>query len=314
MGLIFPYYCQNRKIKTIGTLHKTNSIYFYQFYFIIAFSAFVLYICFDFVCMQEFVMKKFALSTLVLSLILTGCATTQKVAKDAHGHDDHHHGWSYEHPEQWGDEEVNKLCSVGKEQSPIDIKQAIKPQPTSDKAINLVENYQAQNFTVKNNGHTIVFDVADQSKSSVSVNGVKYDLLQFHYHIPSEHTVMNAHYPLEIHFVHKNDEGNLAVVGVLFNVGKHNNALQKVITGLPSKGKDGTLTGFDIGSLMPKNSNAYAYNGSLTTPPCSEQVQWLLKSDAVDASDAQLRTLAELYDGNNRPVQPQGNREVLLIK
>lgn len=259
-------------------------------------------------------MKKFALSALALSLVLTGCATTQKVAKDTHGHDEHHHGWSYEHPEKWGDEEVNKLCSAGQEQSPINIKQATKPQPDSDKAINLVENYQAQNFTVKNNGHTIVFDVADQSKSSVSVNGVKYDLLQFHYHIPSEHTVMNAHYPLEIHFVHKNNKGNLAVVGVLFNVGKHNDALHQIITNLPSEGKDGVLTSFDIGSLMPKNSSAYAYNGSLTTPPCSEQVQWLLKSDAVDASGAQLRILAELYDGNNRPVQPQGNREVLIIK
>lgn len=258
-------------------------------------------------------MKKFALSALALSLVLTGCATTQKVAKDA-SHDDHHHSWNYEHPEKWGDEEVNKLCSAGHEQSPIDIRQATKPQPNSDKAIKLVENYQAQNFTVKNNGHTIVFDVADQSKSSVSVNGVKYDLLQFHYHIPSEHTVMNTHYPLEIHFVHKNDEGNLAVVGVLFNVGKHNDSLQQIITGLPNKGKDGTLKDFDIGSLMPQDSHAYAYDGSLTTPPCSEKVQWLLKSDAVDASGDQLSTLAELYDKNNRPVQPTGNREVLLIK
>ncbi|WP_066803451.1 carbonic anhydrase [Moraxella oblonga] len=258
-------------------------------------------------------MKRFVLSSLALSLILTGCTTTLPIVEDTHVHD-HHHDWDYEHPEKWGDEEVNKLCSAGQEQSPIDIKQALRVEPTSDKDIKLTENYQAQDFTVKNNGHTIVFDVANQSKSQIVVNGTTYDLLQFHYHIPSEHTVMNTHYPLEIHFVHKSQQGNLAVVGVLFNTGKHNDPLQQIITGLPNEGENGTLSNFNIGSLMPKDSNAYAYNGSLTTPPCLEKVQWLLKADPVDASGAQLRTLAKLYDGNNRPVQPPGDRQIILTK
>lgn len=267
-------------------------------------------------------MKKIALSFLASALVLAGCGTTQgtdkpmvkptpiahKHSHHKHSHDHKHdHHWDYEHPERWGDLEVNKLCSVGKSQSPIDIQKV--EQPLKGK-VKLVEQYQPQAFKVKNNGHTIVFDVVDDKKSSVLVNGVPYKLLQFHYHVPSEHTVMNEHYPLEIHFVHQNNAGNLAVVGVLVNAGKFNQALNQIITNLPDEQKEGSLKAFDIGTLMPKGSKTYAYDGSLTTPPCSEQVQWLLKAKPIDADSAQLGTLAKLYNGNNRPVQPQGDRVV----
>ncbi|MDO4897123.1 MAG: carbonic anhydrase family protein [Moraxella sp.] len=260
-------------------------------------------------------MKRLSISVLAFSLMMSGCTIIPKSHTQTHNHHhDHSHGWDYEHPEKWGDQEVNKLCTAGQKQSPIDVKKVTRPLPDSNKIIKLDENHQAQDFSVKNNGHTIIFDVKDQNQSSISVNGINYHLLQFHYHIPSEHTVMNTNYPLEIHFVYKSNTDDLAVVGVLANLGKYNASLQQIITNLPNKKKDNTtLTNFNIGSLMPKGGGVYTYDGSLTTPPCSEKVQWLLKSEPIQADKTQLNTLSKLYNGNNRPVQPQNDREILLI-
>lgn len=235
-----------------------------------------------------------------------------------HHHHEHGHAphWGYANselpPERWGDIEVNKLCKQGKAQSPINITEVTKPNKANK--FELIPAYQTQNFTIKNNGHTIVFDVKDPNVSKLNINGTTYQLLQFHYHVPSEHTVMNAYYPLELHFVHKNDNNGLAVVGVLVDKGDANDQLNKILTNLPSLGAaDSTLENFNVSSIMPKGGSTYAYEGSLTTPPCDEQVQWLLKSQPIHASTEQLKILSALYDGNNRPVQPQGNRTVYTI-
>lgn len=260
-------------------------------------------------------MFKPTLAVSVLALALSACTTTGSHAPKhdhAHDHSHAHHGWDYAHPEKWGDLEVNKLCSTGVEQSPIDINKVVKPLPNAKGNFDLVPNYTASNFEVENNGHTIVFNAKDD-KNTLSVNGVNYKLLQFHYHVPSEHTVMNASYPLEIHFVHQNANGGLAVVGVLVKKGATNAHLGKILTDLPSDDKrKGTLANFDVSTIMPKGSATYAYDGSLTTPPCSEKVQWLLQAKPITADGKQLDTLAKLYNGNNRPVQPQGNRTVYI--
>lgn len=265
-------------------------------------------------------MKKLALFTTTILLVsaLTACTTTQMSKPThhhpvkAHHHDHDHAHWDYKSPEKWGDLEVNKLCTAGQQQSPINVN-AVTKAPKGK--FNLQGNYTAQDFTIQNNGHTIVFNAKDPKKSTLKVNGTTYELLQFHYHVPSEHTVMNAFYPLEIHFVHKNASGNLAVVGVLVDKGQENKDFGKILTDLPvNDKKDGLLSNFNVETLMPKNSPTYAYDGSLTTPPCSEQVQWLLKSKPIHASVAQLKVLSALYDGNNRPVQPQGNRTISLVE
>lgn len=224
---------------------------------------------------------------------------------------DHHHHWNYDNHDEWGDVEVNKLCKIGQSQSPINIHQVTRSKTDQ---FDLKPNYQSQDFSVKNNGHTIVFNAKDTKKSTLSVNGVNYELLQFHYHVPSEHTVMNAHYPLELHFVHKNDNNELAVVGVMVDRGKQNNDLAKILTNLPVLGApDSTLGNFNVQSLIPSGAT-YAYDGSLTTPPCAERVQWLLKAEPIYASHNQLSVLSKLYDGNNRPVQPQGDRVITLVE
>lgn len=269
--------------------------------------------------MKEIFVKKLVLitSTTLLVSALTACTTTPKIATPNHNHAHHHHHddlthWDYKSPEKWGDLEVNKLCSAGTQQSPINISTVTKaPQGK----FNLQGNYTAQDFTIQNNGHTIVFNAKNPKQSTLNINGTTYELLQFHYHVPSEHTVMNAFYPLEIHFVHKNASGNLAVVGVLVDKGQENQDFGKILTDLPvDNKKDGLLSNFNVETLMPKDSPTYAYDGSLTTPPCSEQVQWLLKSKPIHASIAQLKILSALYEGNNRPVQPQGNRVVDLVE
>ncbi len=267
-------------------------------------------------------MKKSVLSLSVAAgLMLSACvAPSHQVSSQdlhhqnhhkEHHHKDHHH-WDYNNAHQWGDVELNKLCKVGQAQSPINITQVVK---SPNVFFDLRPSYQAQDFTITNNGHAIVFDAVNSAQGVLDINGTRYELLQFHYHIPSEHTVMNAYYPLELHFVHKNAEGGLAVIGVLVDKGAENPQLAKILTDLPTNANTkGVLKGFDVSSIIPKNSETYAYDGSLTTPPCGEQVQWLLKSTPIHASASQLAVLSALYDGNNRPIQPQGARTVYLVE
>ncbi|MDO5770008.1 MAG: carbonic anhydrase family protein [Psychrobacter sp.] len=277
--------------------------------------------------------KALMTGALASTMALAGCQNTKPVThpvdlkvtshpvanqhNDDHGHKQARWGYGAEDrlsPEDWGDLEVNKLCSAGIEQSPINIVKATQPAATSDHALTLIDQYNADDFEVVNNGHTIVFTAKNPKANVLKVNGEPYELLQFHYHVPSEHTVMSTQYPLEIHFVHKSLDNQLAVVGVLVNAGKSNTHLQRVISDLPKKGKSGlTLLQFNVKDLMPKDSKTLAYDGSLTTPPCSERVQWLLKQTPIAASSSQLNRLAEMYEGNNRPLQQQGERTVYYV-
>ncbi|MFB2539631.1 MULTISPECIES: carbonic anhydrase [unclassified Acinetobacter] len=264
----------------------------------------------------------------LLSVTLTACTTTSLQADPdsqptiSVGNLEHgkqlHGTWGYANhqvpPEKWGDAEVNRLCKAGQAQSPIDVHTVTRVAAGSPNQVTLSTHYQADDFDIKNNGHTIVFNTKNPNLNTLELNGTTYKLLQFHYHIPSEHTVMNTYYPLEIHFVHANDAGNLAVIGVLVKNGNKNNDLDGIINNLPISDTSHTLASLNVAHLMPKDSATYTYNGSLTTPPCSEQVHWLLKATPIQASAEQLSVLSKLYDGNNRPIQPQGNRTVYMVE
>ncbi len=284
--------------------------------------------------------KPLLLASIASTLLsLTACQTvsakstnqTTQVVKKVDGHNQnsadqptshsadqpsHEAHWGYgEHgtvaPMYWGHIKGNQLCKTGKQQSPINVAKVVS---NSDEALNIKQNYHSQNFTAKNNGHTVVFTAQNPAKDKLIINGKIYKLLQFHYHSPSEHTIMGQHYPLEIHFVHKSADNQLAVVGVMYKVGFGNAELEKVVNKL-TQATDGAenkvvLSDFNIDSIMPTDSQTYAYSGSLTTPPCSEQVQWLLKAKTVNISSEQLKKFTSLYKGNNRPVQPQGTRKV----
>ena len=220
--------------------------------------------------------------------------------------------WSYEGhtgPKYWGElNEKFKMCKMGKNQSPINIqkealvKACIKP-------LNISYNSKAKN--VLNNGHTIKVNVA--SGSYLYIDGKKFELKQFHFHTPSENKINSKHYPMEAHFVHLNNKGEIAVIGVMFKVGKENKAItkfQNLLTNQINIKKPIYLT-LKADELFPKNRDYYRFDGSLTTPPCSEGVRWFVFKEPVEISKEQLKLFEKIMGENNRPTQPINARKVL---
>lgn len=219
--------------------------------------------------------------------------------------------WSYEgnnSPENWGALGTQyQLCKEGAYQSPIDIRGTIDA-----KLPPLPLHFQSHATNIINNGHTLQLNVDD--KDNFSLDGINFTLKQFHFHTPSENTIEGKSFPLEAHFVHSDENGNLAVLAVMFEVGDKNEALQPIIDYAPTD-KNQTLpldNIIDIASLFPASKHYYRFSGSLTTPPCTEGVRWLVMKDSVSLSLQQLdRFKALLGMHNNRPTQPLNGRMVV---
>jgi carbonic anhydrase len=218
--------------------------------------------------------------------------------------------WTYEGvegPEHWDELCLGYSDCAGTSQSPINIQ-----QPVADAGLAaIVENYQSSAVHILNNGHTQQFTY--DAGSEITVNGEKYNLLQFHFHTPSEHTVNGVAYPMEVHLVHKNAAtGKLAVIGILFEEGAENELLKKFIAHLPAN-KDETYEATDtytVADFLPAGNGYYTYAGSLTTPPCSEIVTWLVLKDHITASIEQIHAIEALEHENNRPLQDLYGRPV----
>jgi len=213
-------------------------------------------------------------------------------------------------PEYWGDLSPEFIaCKIGKNQSPIDVNE----ENTVKACLEPLEvRYVADAAYVLNTGTTI--KVVTKGRSYVVVDGKKFYLRQFHFHAPSEHTVDGRHYPFEAHFVHTDDEGNIAVIGVFFELGEPNPELAKIWDAMPlEKGQKRVLTAkVNPAKLLPEEREYYRYSGSLTTPPCTEGVRWFLIKEPLTLSEDQLLLFEELMGGpNNRPVQPINARKVL---
>ena len=220
--------------------------------------------------------------------------------------------WGYEGdegPSAWGElSPAFSLCGEGRAQSPIDISGAVETQ-----LVDIEFSYGFTANTIGNNGQTIQVDV--DAGSHIVYNGITYDLQQFHFHAPSEHTIDGEAAALEIHFVHQDrNSNNLAVVGVLLTEGASENAgYAAVFDQLPATvGPPAPAGGpLDLKALLPERLGYYTYQGSLTTPPCSEVVRWLLLDTPVELSAAQIAAFTAIYDANARPVQPLGQRDLL---
>jgi len=222
--------------------------------------------------------------------------------------------WSYQghgNAAQWAElDESFKTCKLGKLQSPIDVKTKAVEKSADGKPIGFA--YTAGAGEVVNNGHTVQVNLP--AGGAASIGGVEYKLLQFHFHTPSEEKFDGKPYPLVAHLVHKNAQGQLAVVAVLFKVGKENAALKPVFDKLPPKEGETLAVGtINLTDLLPADPAYYAFMGSLTTPPCSEEVRWQVLKTPVTLSAAQLATFRKLYKMNARPVQPLNGRKVLLV-
>jgi len=219
--------------------------------------------------------------------------------------------WTYsgaEGPNNWGDlSTAYEVCKSGKMQSPVNLQ-----HPQGAGMSGLTFDYNSVPLKILNNGHTIQVNYGQGS--SLTSGNRKYDLLQLHFHTPSEHVVTGKSYPMEMHFVHKAADGTLGVVGVFFKQGKKNIALQEIWNHLPrTAGGEATVEGIAINGydLLPKNRDYFRLVGSLTTPPCSENVQWHIFKDPIEASSAQIQAFSAIIGQNNRPVQQINNR--LLI-
>ena len=219
--------------------------------------------------------------------------------------------WSYEGeagPANWGKLDPNfVMCAIGRNQSPIDLARFtdadLKP---------LKMNYKAAASQIVNNGHTLQVDYAPGS--TLVVDGSEFELKQFHFHSPSENTLNGKHFPLEGHLVHADKAGNLAVVAVMFAEGGANPLLTRLWEHVPPKtGDRGALpAGLNVKTLLPAAHDHYRFNGSLTTPPCSEGVRWLVIKQPAQASKPQIeRFSGTIGEHNNRPVQPTNARAVL---
>lgn len=217
--------------------------------------------------------------------------------------------WGYggaANPTQWSELSPEFVsCELGRDQSPINLSQ-IEEGEVADAKIEF--NYRQTSATVVDNGHTI--QVNYEPGNTISINGEVYELLQFHFHTPSEHQIENESLPMELHLVHQNEAGELAVVGVLMDVGAKNSLIADIWEAIPQGGKKAKGNGItvDAANLLPENKTFVSYQGSLTTPPCSEQVSWNLMLEPIKLSSSQIETFESIYSYNARPVQPLNGR------
>ena len=213
-------------------------------------------------------------------------------------------------PDYWGALSPEfALCADGTAQSPIDIRDASELD-----LVDITFGYGETANNIFNNGHTIQVNVDEGSQ--IVYNEISYSLLQFHLHSPSEHTIDGEAAPMEIHFVHQDpNSGALAVVGILLAADNvENDAYAPIFDNMPSEVGEPAALGeaIDLEALLPEDRRYFTYQGSLTTPPCSEIVRWLLLDTPVQLSKAQIKAFADLYPLNARPTLPLGNRDLLL--
>ena len=199
------------------------------------------------------------------------------------------------------------LCEQGKAQSPIDIKEALQVHPRPLKL-----SYKLPPVSVINNGHSVQVNV--QQGDFATLDGDKFVLQQFHFHSPSENTLNGKSFPMEAHFVHMDADGEVAVIAVMFETGKANPQLEKIWQQMPEKAGDSVTLKEKVSleGLLPKNLTHYRFSGSLTTPPCTEGVRWLVVKQPQTLSEAQLEKFRHaMHHANNRPVQGLHGRVVV---
>ena len=243
-----------------------------------------------------------ALKTIAALFVATTlCCADRVLAEGEH--------WSYEGhggPAKWGELDPEfGACKLGKVQSPIDIRGA--------KAADLPAirfNYKPSPLKLIDNGHTIQVNYAPGS--SIDVGDAHYELLQFHFHKPSEEKVQGKSHAMVAHLVHKSAEGKLAVVAVLLDKGSANPTIDTIWMNLPKEKEKETSVDatVDAATLLPAHKGYYTFQGSLTTPPCSEGVRWFVLKTPTKVSEGEIMAFGKLYPMNARPIQPLNGRSI----
>ena len=214
--------------------------------------------------------------------------------------------WGYgrhDGPAVWAElDPAFRACALGREQSPVDLAGGVRADlPPVD------FDYRPARAVVENTGRTI--QANPDPGSGIVFDGARCALQQFHFHHPGEHTVDGAEMCLEMHLVHRSERGSMAVVGVLFAEGAANAALAPVWAAMPPEaGASSAPVSLDLAALLPAGRETWRYRGSLTTPPCTEGVAWVVLTEPLTLSAAQIDAFAAVYPNNRRPVQPLGER------
>lgn len=266
--------------------------------------------------------KIVAIALITSTASFFGCGQTQDsmvAQKESGGEEDH---WAYHGangPSAWPtlNPEFSD-CGEGLHQSPIDLANAEAVEGSSIQREYLTSTLRIAHrehlVDVINNGHTI--QVTYDEGSTLEIDGTPYDLKQFHFHTPSEHTVEGIRFAMEMHFVHATADGQLAVLGVLFLEGEENPVFRNVIMALPdSPGDEAHFDDviIDVDEFFPLDNRAYRYQGSLTTPPCSESVIWLVALQPVEISAAQAEEFSRRLGDNHRPIQSINDRNIQVV-
>jgi carbonic anhydrase len=245
---------------------------------------------------------------LAVALVATACTTPNH---GAHGGGAEPPHWAYGGaggPEHWGELSPQfSACSSGRSQSPINLM-----GPVKGKLSPLGMSYSANGDEVLNNGHTV--QVNFKPGNVLTVGSQRFELKQFHFHRPSENQINGKSFPMEAHLVHADAQGNLAVVAVMIEDGAANPALQAVWASMPEKANVKVALPQPVSALdlLPARRDYYQFSGSLTTPPCSEGVLWLVMKQPVTATTAQIERFGHvMHHANNRPVQPLFGRVVM---
>lgn len=245
-------------------------------------------------------LKFLALSVLVVAVII-GLADASKLTNAQSLK------WGYGGtvgPGNWADLSPEFVtCKIGKKQSPINLENG------TDANLPAIEfAYKNTPFTITNRGYDLQINY--EPGSYAIIGNKKYELLQFHFHSPSEHTLNGNAYPMEAHLVHQSEDGEYAVVGVLALQGKKNDFIEALWSNIPESGAKKTVSGIEINAsaLLPEDKSYYHYTGSFTTPPCTEGVNWNVFETPIEVSTQQIVDYYALYQGNARPVQALNNR------
>jgi carbonic anhydrase len=245
----------------------------------------------------------------VIAIVAAAAMTTAAVC---YGAESSEH-WSYAGatgPAKWSTlSKEFKECKTGEHQSPIDI-----PDEKARKGdlSPLLFNYKPSALKIIDNGHSIQVNYAPGS--FVTVEGKRYELQQFHFHKPAEEKIDGKGHDMDAHLVHKGPDGKLMVIAVLMDTGKENKLIKALWDNLPKeKGKEQSVDAVKINAvdLLPDNKGYYSYAGSLTTPPCSEQVTWYVLKAPVQVSADEIARFARIYPMNARPIQPLNDRDIL---
>ncbi len=242
--------------------------------------------------------------------MLQGFALSLVVSNLAFADDIH---WTYQgvgNPEQWGKLKPDfALCEIGKNQTPINL---VENEMIEAELLAIEFAYKNSAAIVVNNGHTIQINYPQGS--SIKIEGKTFNLVQFHFHTPSENQINGKSFPLEVHLVHKNDKGELAVIGVMFDVGNAHELLDSIWKKVSSKENEEVKLDQEINpmNLLPEEKNYFRFNGSLTTPPCSEGVRWFVMKKPLTASLEQIHQFKGwMKHDNARPLQPVNARPIL---